>query len=58
MPGIEDTEQIQYEKLCELQRKNDDLALLLKEKIKLVGEISIRLLSSFTSRCSYLYIIF
>jgi mediator of RNA polymerase II transcription subunit 21 len=36
MPGIEDTEQIQYEKFDELQRKNEELARQLKEKIKLV----------------------
>ena len=38
MPGIEDTEQIQYEKLYELQLKNEDLARQLRQKIKLVGK--------------------
>ncbi len=40
MPGIEDTEQIQYEKLSELQKKNEELAQQLKQKIKLVGKYS------------------
>ncbi len=38
MPGIEDTEQIQYEKLDELQQKNWELARQLRQKIKLVGK--------------------
>lgn len=38
MPGIEDTEQIQFEKLDELQKKNEELARQLKQKIILVGK--------------------
>jgi hypothetical protein len=44
MPGIEDTEQIQYEKFDELQRKNEELARQLKEKIKLVGKTNVAFL--------------
>lgn len=37
MPGIEDTEQIQYDKINEEQQKNEILAQELKQKIKVVG---------------------
>lgn len=37
MPGIEDTEQIQYDKINEEQQKNEVLAKELKQKIKVVG---------------------
>lgn len=40
MPGIEDTEQIQYDKINEEQQKNEVLAKELKQKIKVVGKRS------------------
>jgi len=41
MPGIEDTEQIQCDKLYEEQQKNERLAQELKQKIQIVGTLDL-----------------